>query len=123
MQVERVCFGGGFDLRLTVDGTYAEIRIAGPLTVNTGDESITFDLANAAWTDLAPLLGFAEKWIRRCEATEVGALEFEVDGVGAVHVPPQEGYEAWEVSADGAFVASLPGGEVTLVRDGRPVDL
>jgi hypothetical protein len=55
MQLERVCFGGGFDLRLTVDGTYAEIRIAGPLTVTTGDESITFDLANAAWTDLAPL--------------------------------------------------------------------
>ena len=112
--VERLCFDFAVTL---IFGDDLQLRIEQPFVVEGPDGRETLFVPGGDADRLAPVVTLARREVTRAEAFKDGHLEIIFSDGTSLGVPPDEGFEAWELVGPGGLrTVSLPGGDLAVWR-------
>ncbi|MGH9166604.1 MAG: DUF6188 family protein [Acidimicrobiia bacterium] len=124
--VSQCCFDAAVVIRFSAGGQAWEVRIEQPFVLiePNGTEYSVVPGGNPAM--LVPIVRMVGQAAEEATAFKDGRLELRFADGTLIRVPPDEGFEAWELNGPGGIrLVSLPGGELAVwashpTDDGQP---
>jgi hypothetical protein len=118
-QVTRIMIDAAFTIQMMDIDTGTEIRIGVPFVVHSGGTK--YHCYPAQPDTLLPVLGIFLKEIERIKIYKSGVLELMIAPDIEVIVPPDDKYEAWDItSSTWPGVTVMPGGSVAFWEPQTP---